>query len=69
MPKGPPPPRRPLWKKADWKAVQSELVGQLQPLHDLPRDTRDELDALAEAIHQVIENTIIKIIPSARPSL
>ena len=26
-PKGPPPPRRLLWKKANWKAVQSELVG------------------------------------------
>jgi hypothetical protein len=67
-PEGPPLPRRPLWKKADWKVVQSELEGQLQPLYGFPRDTRDELDALAEAIHQAIENTIAKTVPSARPS-
>jgi hypothetical protein len=48
--------------------VQSELEGRLQPLHSLPCNTRDDLDVLAEAIHQAIENTIAKTVPSARPS-
>ena len=61
---GPPPPRRPLWKKADWKVVRSELEGQLQPLHESLCNTGEELDALAEAIHQAIKNTIAKTIPS-----
>src|SRR5713101_6315702 len=54
---GPPPSRRLLWKKADWKVVQSELEGRLQPLHSFLCDTRDKLNALVEAIHQAIENT------------
>src|SRR5713101_4085119 len=50
-PEGPMPPRRPLWKKADWEVVQSKLEGRLQPLYSFPCDTRDKLDALAETIH------------------
>ena len=48
--------------------MRSELEGRLQPLYSFPCDIRDELDALAEAIHQAIKNTIAKSVPSARPS-
>jgi len=56
-----------LWKKANWKVVQNELVGQLQFLYVFLCNTRDKLDTLMEAIHQMIENTIAKTIISVWP--